>query len=148
MNAEFFSAIEDLEKEKGIPRDYMYDKIRQAMLAAFRKDNPECADNVEILLDEDRKRIEMYVNKTAVEQVGVQFNTACAALIGSDRICGGAAAAFKCDVFHKLPPYRPTSYMVSYQVSVKNSKAPTAAAFCYFQTSPIFDQNLRFYHCG
>ena len=69
MNAEFFSAIEDLEKEKGIPRDYMYDKIRQAMLAAFRKDNPECADNVEILLDEDRKRIEMYVNKTAVEQV-------------------------------------------------------------------------------
>ena len=27
MNAEFFSAIEDLEKEKGIPREYMYDKI-------------------------------------------------------------------------------------------------------------------------
>ena len=57
MNAEFFSAIEDLEKEKGIPREYMYDKIKQAMLAAFRRDNPECADNVDILLDEDRKRI-------------------------------------------------------------------------------------------
>ena len=28
MNAEFFSAIEDLEKEKGIPREYMYDKIK------------------------------------------------------------------------------------------------------------------------
>ena len=69
MNAEFFSAIEDLEKEKGIPREYMYDKIKQAMLAAFRRDNPECADNVDILLDEDRKRIEMYVNKVAVEQV-------------------------------------------------------------------------------
>ena len=40
MNAEFFSAIEDLEKEKGIPREYMYDKIKQAMLAAFRRDNP------------------------------------------------------------------------------------------------------------
>ena len=25
MNAEFFSAIEDLEKEKGIPREYMYE---------------------------------------------------------------------------------------------------------------------------
>ena len=69
MNAEFFSAIEDLEKEKGIPKDYMYDKIKQAMQAAFRRDNPECADNVEILLDESRKRIEMYVNKIAVEQV-------------------------------------------------------------------------------
>ena len=69
MNAEFFQAIEELEKEKGIPREYMYDKIRQAMLAAFRRDNPNCEDNVEIILDEDKKRIEMVVNKTVVENV-------------------------------------------------------------------------------
>ena len=69
MNTEFFEAIELLEKEKGIPRDYMYDKIRQAMLAAFRRDNPNCEDNVEIILDEDKKRIEMVVNKTVVEDV-------------------------------------------------------------------------------
>ena len=69
MNAEFFEAVEDIEKEKGIPRSYMYDKINQAMLAAFRRDNPECGDNVEILLDEDKKRIEMSVKKTVVEQV-------------------------------------------------------------------------------
>ena len=69
MNAEFFEAIEQLEKEKGIPRNYMYDKIRQAMLAAFRRDNPNCEDNVEIILDEDKKRIEMVVNKTVVETV-------------------------------------------------------------------------------
>ena len=37
MNAEFFEAVEDIEKEKGIPRAYMYDKIKQAMLAAFRR---------------------------------------------------------------------------------------------------------------
>ena len=69
MNAEFFQAIEELEKEKGIPREYMYDKIRQAMLAAFRRDNPNCEDNVEIILDEDKKRIEMVVNKTVVENI-------------------------------------------------------------------------------
>ena len=69
MNAEFFEAIEELEKEKGIPRSYMYDKIRQAMLAAFRRDNPNCEDNVEIILDEEKKRIEMNVNKTVVEDV-------------------------------------------------------------------------------
>lgn len=69
MNAEFFEAIEELEKEKGISRSYMYDKIRQAMLAAFRRDNPNCEDNVEIILDEDKKRIEMNVNKTVVEAV-------------------------------------------------------------------------------
>ena len=69
MNADFFSAIEDIEKEKGINREYMYDKIRQAMLAAFRKDNPDCADNIEIILDESKKRIEMFINKTAVDSV-------------------------------------------------------------------------------
>ena len=66
MNAEFFEAIEDIEKEKGIPRTYMYDKIKQAMLAAFRKDNPECEDNVEVVLDEDEKKIDMFVKKTVV----------------------------------------------------------------------------------
>lgn len=69
MNAEFFEAIEDIEKEKGIPRNYMYDKIRQAMLTAFRRDNPECEDNVEVIVDEDKKRIEMNVMKTVVEEV-------------------------------------------------------------------------------
>ena len=69
MNAEFFEAIEDIEKEKGIPREYMYDKIKQAMLAAFRRDNPECEENVDIILEEDKKRIEMNVNKTVVDEV-------------------------------------------------------------------------------
>ena len=69
MNADFFEAIEDIEKEKGIPRGYMYDKIKQAMLAAFRRDNPECEDNVEIILDEETKRMEMNVVKTVVEEV-------------------------------------------------------------------------------
>ena len=69
MNAEFFAAIEDIEKEKGIPRNYMYDKIRQAMLAAFRRDHPENEDNVEIVLDEDKKRIDMQINKLVVEEV-------------------------------------------------------------------------------
>ena len=69
MNAEFFEAIEDIEKEKGITREYMYDKIKQAMLAAFRRDNPECEDNVDIILEEDKKRIEMNVNKTVVDEV-------------------------------------------------------------------------------
>ena len=69
MNAEFFEAIADIEKEKGIPRAYMYDKIKQAMLTAFRRDNPENEDNVEVILDEDKKRMEMVVNKVVVEEV-------------------------------------------------------------------------------
>ena len=69
MNAEFFQAIEDIEKEQGIPRGYMFEKINQAMLAAFRKDNPACEDNVEILMDEEKRSIEMVVHKLVVEEV-------------------------------------------------------------------------------
>ena len=47
----------------------MYDKIRQAMLTAFRRDHPENEDNVEIILDEDKKRLDMQVNKLVVEEV-------------------------------------------------------------------------------
>lgn len=69
MNAEFFAAIADIEKEKGIPRAYMYEKIEQAMLAAFRKDHPEYGENVKVILDEDKKRIEMVVVKTVAEEI-------------------------------------------------------------------------------
>lgn len=69
MNAEFFNAIEDIEKEKGIPREYMYEKIHQAMLAAFRRDNPEAADNVVVDLDEEKKKVEMYVLMDVVDVV-------------------------------------------------------------------------------
>ena len=69
MNAEFFNAVEDIEKEKGIPRGYMYEKIEQALLAAFRKDNPDFGENVEVVCDEEKKRIEVLVHKTVVESV-------------------------------------------------------------------------------
>ena len=69
MNAEFFVAIEELEKEKGIPRQYMYDKIHQAMMAAFRKDNPNAADNVVIDMNEEKRKIEMYVEMEVVDVV-------------------------------------------------------------------------------
>ena len=73
MNAEFFEAVADIEKEKGIPRQYMFDKINQAMMTAFRRDNPECADNAEVILDEEKKQIEMVINKTVVEEVEDPF---------------------------------------------------------------------------
>ncbi len=69
MNAEFFTAIEDIEKEKGIPRQYMYDKIRLAMLAAYRKDNPEAGENVVVDMSEEKKKIEMYVLMDVVDEV-------------------------------------------------------------------------------
>jgi len=69
MNAEFFSAIEQIEKEKGIPREYMLERITQALLTAYRKDNPGEEENVFVDVNEAKKEIRMYVTKTVVEEV-------------------------------------------------------------------------------
>jgi N utilization substance protein A len=70
MNAEFFAALEQLEKEKGIPVDYMLDRVCQALLTAYKRDNNVgTADNVEIEADKEKKDIRMYVKKTVVSEV-------------------------------------------------------------------------------
>ena len=69
MNAEFFAAIEQLEKEKGIPQDYMLEKVGQALLAAYKRDNSGMVDNVFVEPDCEKKEFRMYVKKTVVEAV-------------------------------------------------------------------------------
>jgi N utilization substance protein A len=69
MNAEFFAAIEDIEKEKGIPKEYMLEKIEQALLAALKKDNPDAAECARVEVNEEKKKIDMYIQKTVVEEV-------------------------------------------------------------------------------
>jgi len=69
MNAEFFSAIADIEREKGIPQSYMLEKIEQALLAALKKDYPQCAECARVALDPVEKTVEMYMQKTVVEEV-------------------------------------------------------------------------------
>ena len=69
MNADFFDALYDIEKEKGIPVDYMLDRISQALLSAYKKDTSESVDNVFVEPDLENKVIRMYVRKTVVEEV-------------------------------------------------------------------------------
>ncbi len=69
MNSEFFLAIEEIEKEKGIPKDYMLEKIHQALLAALKKNNPAEADGFVVDIDEEKKTIDIYVKKTVVEEI-------------------------------------------------------------------------------
>ena len=38
MNKEFFLALDMLEKEKGIPKEYMLEKIEAALLSACKKE--------------------------------------------------------------------------------------------------------------
>ena len=53
VNAEFFDALEQLEKEKGIPVDYMLDRVGQALITAYKRDNDGMTDNVYVEPDRD-----------------------------------------------------------------------------------------------
>ena len=69
MNEEFYQALEDLEKERGIPKDYMLEKIRQALTAAYHRENPSAGDNVEFAMDPETSVLKMFAVKTVVDEV-------------------------------------------------------------------------------
>ena len=66
---EFFAAISDIEKEKGIPKSYMIEKITQALVAAYKRDHEGITDNVTVDADEEKGTVRMFVRKDVVETV-------------------------------------------------------------------------------
>ncbi|HJH62410.1 MAG TPA: transcription termination factor NusA [Firmicutes bacterium] len=66
---EFFAAVSDIEREKGIPKSYMIEKITQALVAAYKRDHEGITDNVVVDADEEKGEVRMYVKKDVVEEV-------------------------------------------------------------------------------
>ena len=50
MNKELFESLDILEKEKGISKEYMIERIEAALLSAFRKENAG-NENARVKLD-------------------------------------------------------------------------------------------------
>ena len=65
---EIFAALAMLEKEKGIPQHYMMDKIVQALVNAYKHDHPDVEDVI-VRVDEEKKSLKMYIQKTVVDEV-------------------------------------------------------------------------------
>ncbi len=68
MNTEFFTALELLEKEKGIPAAYMMEKIEAALVSAYKKEYGNNT-NVRVLIDPKKKDVKVYQQKEVVETV-------------------------------------------------------------------------------
>ena len=66
---EFFAAVTLIEKEKGIPRHYMLEKITQALVSAYKRDHEGVTDNVFVEANEITETVRMYVKKEIVEEV-------------------------------------------------------------------------------
>ena len=71
IGAEIFASLRELEKLKGIPVDYMVERLKQALTNAYRKDREDhrdiSADNVVVDLSE--AGLSMHLVKTVVEEV-------------------------------------------------------------------------------
>lgn len=68
MNAEFYNALDALEKEKGISKEYMLEKVEAALTSAFRREVGG-GENVRIVLDPVKKDMKVIRLMTIVEEV-------------------------------------------------------------------------------
>ncbi|MCR2042731.1 transcription termination factor NusA [Anaerosalibacter massiliensis] len=68
MKAEFIQALEEIEKEKGISKDTIFDALESALISGYKK-NFGSSQNVEVEIDKNTGSVKVYANKTVVENV-------------------------------------------------------------------------------
>ena len=68
MNKEFFEAVALMEKEKGVPAEYLYEKISNAIVVAVRKDYGG-KDVISCEIEPEKSEMNVYYCRTVVEEV-------------------------------------------------------------------------------
>ena len=68
MNSEFFAALDELEQKRGISKEYMIEKIEAALVAAYKKEYGNNT-NVRVSIDENKKDVRVFQQKTVVAEV-------------------------------------------------------------------------------
>lgn len=67
-NAALFDALDDLQKERGIPKDYMLERLSAALVSAYKKAYSN-STNVKVVLDPLTKECRLYRVLDVVEEV-------------------------------------------------------------------------------
>ena len=67
MNAEFFTAIEMIETERGIPQEYMLEKVEAALMSAAKKAYGS-SDNAVVLVNKEKRDIKLCLQKTVIDE--------------------------------------------------------------------------------
>ena len=68
MSNELFDAINFLEQEKGIDKEILLEALEAALISAYKK-NFHSASNVSVKFDEEKGAMDIYAQKTVVEEV-------------------------------------------------------------------------------
>lgn len=67
-NKELIMALDELEKERGISKDYLLESLEVALVAAYKK-NFDSAENVKVEIDSQTGEIHVYAQKEVVKTV-------------------------------------------------------------------------------
>ena len=66
---ELVIAMDELEKEKGIKKDYMLESIETALVTAYKRNYDSTAENVKVTMNAETGEIHVYAEKEVVENV-------------------------------------------------------------------------------
>lgn len=72
MNNEFYTALELLEKERGIPKEYMLERIEAALIRAFKgefRSDSGSQPDVRVEFDTEKRTVKMFRRMTVVDIV-------------------------------------------------------------------------------
>ena len=68
MNIEFIEALEQIEKEKGISKDILFDALEASLISAYKK-NYGSSQNVSVNIDKDTGEVKVFSKKVVTEEV-------------------------------------------------------------------------------
>ena len=68
-STELIMAMDELEKEKGIKKEFLLESIESALVTAYKKNFDVNAENVKITMNKETGEIHVYAEYTVVEEV-------------------------------------------------------------------------------
>ncbi|MGM0395527.1 MAG: transcription termination factor NusA [Bacillota bacterium] len=71
MNVDFINALEEIEKEKGISKDIIFDALESALISSYKK-NFGSSQNVIVEMDRDTGTVDVFATKDVVEDGEVE----------------------------------------------------------------------------
>lgn len=72
MNEDFINALSEIEKEKGISKDVIFDALESALISSYKK-NFGASQNVEIKMNRDNGKIRVIAMKEVVEEIENEY---------------------------------------------------------------------------
>ncbi len=73
MNVDFIDALNEIEKEKGISKDIIFEALESALISSYRKNFGGASQNAEVEMDKTTGQAKVFAIKDIVENVENEY---------------------------------------------------------------------------